>query len=1024
MTMYPIQDLRSSRARQNRPGRWCFRGSWFRSRAVLIVLLLTLLLLLGTHADAGGPLYVAGTGFSPGLTGTPLAWSGGRISYYTDQGDLSATLPGAAANQFVADAFSRWTSVSTAALGASRAGQLDEDVSGANVSRSGTVLAIPADIQPTSAKPFAIVYDADGKVIDALLGATASQNCVNNGVVGGPDRFTADGHIAHALLILNGSCAHTSADLPLLRYALVRMIGRSLGLDWSQLNDNVFTGSPSPTSDDQAGYPLMHPAGSLCSASYGCTYNADQLRLDDRAAISRLYPVTSDNLSQFTGKSVLATTTARIRGRILFPAWDLMPGAGMQGVNIVARYIDPTTGTPSHALGAASVSGFLFRGNAGNQVTGFAGATGDRFDHWGSDDPALRGSYDLAGLEIPQGYSSAQYQLTIEAVNPAYVGALAVGPYKLSQVTPSGTAAPRVVTVSRGSDAVEDLVLQFAASDPQDSSEPHSFAQPASIPGAGHWMATLGYYGDYDWYALNAGAHRSFTMDVTGLDDSSVPGATKALPVLGLWAADALQSDAPLAAQTWFNAAGATTRLQATISAAATYKLAIADGRGDGRPDFRYRARLLYLKEVSPAQATAGTVLHVTGLGFVPGMSVKVGTADAAVLSYSVDELLVSAPALPEGVKDLTLTDSATGASASIIAAITYGGGGVSSLQLLVGSNPPVPVGAQAPNPFRVRVLASDGAPVPSAAVTFTAPGPSVSLLPCNTTTCIIATDGIGEAEVWMRVESAGPTTVRAAIANGQSVSATVNGVSGSLLISAAPPRMYVAANTTASVPLLARVLGNGAALSGRLVEFQVLLGSGSLTATTLTTDSAGEARSFLTLVNLMSEVRVSACVGVAPQTACDIFYVYPVSSVGGVQLLKAGGDEQYLTPGETFLPVKVRLSDSNTPPNSISGVAVHFHVAVFRAQSAPSLQQAGEVVTGRGGQPVALYTSDVTVSSDGWGQAGYTPQIPDAWGAVRIDIQVTAGGQTVSFTLHTLGSGGSHTSTKPMPLRRRQLSE
>jgi hypothetical protein len=167
-------------------------------------------------------------------------------------------------------------------------------------------------------------------------------------------------------------------------------------------------------------------------------------------------------------------------------------------------------------------------------------------------------------------------------------------------------------------------------------------------------------------------------------------------------------------------------------------------------------------------------------------------------------------------------------------------------------------------------------------------------------------------------------------------------------------------------------------------------------------------------LVNLISEVRVSACVGVAPQTACDVFYVYPVSSAGGVQLLKAGGDEQYLTPDEAFLPVKVRLSDSNTPPNSVSGVAVHFHVAVFRAQSAPSLQQAGEVVTGHRGQPVALATSDVTVSSDGWGTAGYTPEISGGWGAVRIDIQASAGGQTVSFTLHMLGTGGQNLSRKP----------
>jgi hypothetical protein len=108
------------------------------------------------------------------MAGTPLTWAGGRISHYTDQGDLSSLWKQADANTFVADAFSVWTAVSTAALTAIRAGQLDEDVGGANVRLSGTVLTMPADIRPVSAKPFAVVYDSDGQVIDALLGAGAS----------------------------------------------------------------------------------------------------------------------------------------------------------------------------------------------------------------------------------------------------------------------------------------------------------------------------------------------------------------------------------------------------------------------------------------------------------------------------------------------------------------------------------------------------------------------------------------------------------------------------------------------------------------------------------------------------------------------------------------------------------------------------------------------------------------------------------------------------------------------------------
>src|SRR5574340_1188416 len=324
------------------------------------LLWLTVLAWLGLQgAWGGGPLHVAGvSGFKSGLAGTPINWTGGRIEYYTDLGDLSPLLPQADANAFVADAFPRWTAVETAALTAARAGSLDEDVSGSNFLRAGDVLSVPADILPTSAKPVAIVYDADGRVIDALLGSGAAASCASNAVVGGPDRITDDAHYAHALLILNGNCARASADLPVLRYKLVRMLGRALGLDWSQLNDNVVTGVPAPTLDDYAGLPLMHPAAPACSSGYGCVPNADQLKMDDRAALSRLYPVTAANLADFPGKKAFAETTARIRWAVRFPAWQGVPGQGMQGVIVVARLIDPATGRASRSVAASSVSGF------------------------------------------------------------------------------------------------------------------------------------------------------------------------------------------------------------------------------------------------------------------------------------------------------------------------------------------------------------------------------------------------------------------------------------------------------------------------------------------------------------------------------------------------------------------------------------------------------------------------------------------------------------------------------------------
>ena len=79
-----------------------------RQRLLSLATVLTLLAVILPTANAGGPKYVAGISyFNSGLAGTPLTWSQGAITYYTDQGDLSPVLPGPTADAFVADAFSQ-----------------------------------------------------------------------------------------------------------------------------------------------------------------------------------------------------------------------------------------------------------------------------------------------------------------------------------------------------------------------------------------------------------------------------------------------------------------------------------------------------------------------------------------------------------------------------------------------------------------------------------------------------------------------------------------------------------------------------------------------------------------------------------------------------------------------------------------------------------------------------------------------------------------------------------------------------
>ena len=199
---------------------------------------IALLIVLPRLSRAGGPRDIAGTVYFESATKeTPLTWALGTISYYTDQGALSPILTEVGADALVADAFGRWTSISTAAVVAERAGQLGENVSSVNVSASGGAITLPADILPSAVdKPVAIVYDADGTVTNALLGQGAgdASSCFGNAAYGGVDNFSADAHLLHALIILNGICAQTSQQLPDLEYRLVRVLGRVLGLDWSR----------------------------------------------------------------------------------------------------------------------------------------------------------------------------------------------------------------------------------------------------------------------------------------------------------------------------------------------------------------------------------------------------------------------------------------------------------------------------------------------------------------------------------------------------------------------------------------------------------------------------------------------------------------------------------------------------------------------------------------------------------------------------------------------------------------------
>ncbi len=949
-------------------------------------------LLLCAAAQAGGPAFVAGSAFDPARSGKPILWASGAITYYTDQGDLSVLLPQASANAFVADAFSRWTSVNTVALSATYAGSLAEDVNGSNVLASSSGISFPSDIQPTAAKPIAIVYDFDGAVTDALLGSGASDAtlCATNSILGGVDHFLTDGHIGHALLIINGHCAQTPSDLAPLKYRLIRAIGRVLGVGWSQANDNVLTNSPFPSSADFAGFPLMHPLEPFCGGPItSCLPNADQLRMDDRAAVSRLYPVTTQNQFSFPAKQIFAASTVSIHGSVYFPDVQGNAGQPMQGVNVVARLIDPNTGQPSKSAVVTSVSGFLFRGNAGNAVSGYGDP--QRLDSFGGADPSLEGFFDLSGLELPAGHPSASFQITLESVDPLYRDDAVVGPYANGQVAISGSHAVMVLAnLSAGADVQQDIIMSGAAVT-KSVSQQSTPRRP--VPIGGEWWGTLSGYGRTEFYRFAARGNRTIGLQVISTNEALHPASNKLEPELGLWVGTdpgmglPQSSSIPLSGST----AGSFILL-APVTATGTSQIGITDYRGDGRPDFIYHAHLLYADSVMPTHLPdAGGIIQITGMGFRESMTVTVGNAAATVLSVNQNSIYAQAPTLADGKKDVTIQEAASGIFSTMTGALTYG---TSSGDLLISRtipNPTIAIGLTAPNPVRFRAVSSDGAtPTAGASIALSISPPNSVLSACGGSACVLTADANGEVSSPVLVNNAGVNVITASLADGQQQSVAIVGTSDQTL-ALLTPQLRILAGTSITVPLAVKLTSGGVGMAGKLINYTILSGSGALDHSSAITDVSGSVSVNLTLTNFIAAVSINACSG----TTCSQFAILPAST-SSIVLSAATGGSQTLPVGQALQPIVLRVTDSANPPNPVMAKVTVFGEAL--ALASPSCGPDG--LTCQPGIPHALGTFNAVLTSDTNGLVSYTPVIQSGWGPVTVNLMATAGAASQNLTL------------------------
>ncbi len=951
--------------------------------------LLTALLLLAQTMLASGPKYVAGpVYFEPAAKGLPITWSGGQVSYYTDLGELSSTVSQTQANALVASAASVWNGVATAAINIAQGGSLAEDVSGSNVTANqpvGTGATFPADVQPTSTKPVAVVYDADGSVINDLLGPGSSDisNCTQDGVVAQVDNLLAAGTIAHALIVVNGNCATDSAHLTLLEYELIRAFGRVLGLDWSQVNESMFL-NVSITTNGLLGWPIMHPYERLCAGtSTNCEPNMTTLRLDDIAGVNRLYPVTPANIGSFPGaspaKKLTAPNTISVQGTLTFKY-----GQGMQGVNVVLAPL--VGGVADVRYTVSAVTGVRFHANAGNPVSGPADQLGNLLNRFGTDDATVEGFFDLSGVPLPPNTSVSDYQLFFEPVTALYTGTSSVGPYTDNQVAPSGTMPTMTLPqLSAGSPLVVPTVVIADSASEAHTSDGTEVA-PAAVSGNGEWLGRLTGYGHSSWLELPVKGNRQFTLEAVALDATGQGTETKAEVVLGLWnASDPVGSLPELAQQEAFNGNGdGLTSLTAFNNASGEVRLALADARGDGRPDFIYRARILYADSVSPARLTpAGGAITIQGIGFRSNSMVMVNGVQAQVTSVSSTEITAIAPAANGvvGVVPVEVQDPQTLGSGVITDGLSYDAYGSDGIQTV--SAPSGTVSAGVPVPFSVRVIAADGvSPAANVSVTY-AVASGQATLGCGARTCAVVTDGAGHATLSITPVAGAATQVTASLSNGQSVTAKFTG-GAAPAIAAVNPTLYLAAGAEISWTPMVELQSNGGLVANAGVSW-VAGGTGiTVSASSSTTGSNGLAQIAVNAGPLTpgSSALLYACESATP-AACATFTVDAVHPEFA-QLLGVSGVGQNLAAGTAPGLVTFEVTDAGGHP--MAGASVNFYELLQAWQpSCPS--------TGRCPAPETLETLAVSLTSDVNGLVRLAP-LADLTQPTVLTVNVSSGQQ------------------------------
>jgi hypothetical protein len=259
-----------------------------------------------------------------------------------------------------------------------------------------------------------------------------------------------------------------------------------------------------------------------------------------------------------------------------------------------------------------------------------------------------------------------------------------------------------------------------------------------------------------------------------------------------------------------------------------------------------------------------------------------------------------------------------------------------------------------------------------------------------------VYTDLAGEARVIVGVRTAGAVEINASLSNGSQVKASVVGRSTSLDILALRPRILVREGFTGSLSLPMRVTSLGSPAAGANVTFQIVSGSGRLSAGSGTTDASGLATTvYSNSGGQTTEATVWGCLA-SQSTSCVQMRVVPVAP-RNLALRVMEGAEQVIASGQAAA-ISVRLTDTATPVSPVASGTVDY-VATYRA----GIDALAGSTNDRGANSKILGVATGSLITDEHGNAGFVPDATLYSGALTMDVQFTAGFASASTTVFRL---------------------